>query len=239
MAFDRDYVKKRIERALGGSTVEVELSSDDYEDAIDDALREFGRFRPRLKYISVDAVTGQQEYALTEEQVGLGVVDVVWEPDLYFTGSDVTSEIIRQRMAMGVVSGGIGGYVMRASQLEVQERVLGAEPSWEWLEEERKLLISPPPAEASTLSVKVAMPPEIGHVRLPYQGLFLRLAIAVAKQTLGQMRSKYAQVAGAEVDEAMNGADLIQQANDELEKLLGYPDGELRKIAVSMPPSWS
>jgi hypothetical protein len=44
-------------------------------------------------------------------------------------------------------------------------------------------------------------------------------ALAVAKMALGQARSKFAQLAGPQGGVSLNGADLIQQAQAEMEKL--------------------
>ena len=218
-------IKGYISRSLGGGVIQVELTEDQLNDSVYEAKMWFmgnlGQFKNKILNISPNG-----GYVDVAEDC-LSVVDVYFDierSDLFdqfdWAGVEVNPLAIG---GYGAYYGGMvgmgGGYSFLVQSMQYREtarRVLGTDRDWEWDSNDRKLRLYPTSGtNIGTAVFVVYMTDDIDLSKTrPYEYRIIRkYAYATAMETLGQIRSKYAEGPSATGSIALNGADLIGNAD--------------------------
>lgn len=221
-----DELKQYILRRLRAAFHKVELTQDDLDDAIDQAKRWFSAKKGVKKYLEqVPFYSGQSQYDLDQIDNDIDtVLDVsfpvpVMDISLVFSpyilqDEKVPYDVFAAPSSMGLYS----TYTQTIQYVQMAKRILNAEPDWR--QEGRALLIFPIPKTNGAMRVEykshtltLDQLPERDH------DLVKRYALAFAKRDVAQTRSKYAEFPGAQGMTTLNGAQLLQEAQQEMEAL--------------------
>ena len=233
-----NYIRFR----LGDGMVDVELDPDHYDNVIDKSL---ARFRQRSQnayessYVFLSVVKEQQEYTLPDEieevrqafRLGVG------------SGSSATGtqfepyEAAFQNTYL-LQSGRIGGmatYEMYYQYQELSARLFGGFINFEFNPVTKKItLLRKFSADGEQIVLwTYNLRPESRLLQDRHAGPWIQdYALALAKYTLGEARSKFSTIAGPQGGTSLNGDALKAEAQVEIEKL----DEELRNYVDGSDP---
>jgi hypothetical protein len=231
----KDYIYLR----LGGEMIDVELDPEHYTNSINQAFR---RYRQRAQnsvessYLFLDIVANQQEYVLPDEvetvrqvfrrSVGSGSADTgtQFEP---FEAAFVNTYLLQ--------AGRVGGqatYEMYYQYQEISARLFGGWINFDWNPVTNTVtLLRKFSADGETMVLWVYNK-KTDQVLLSdrhTQPWIQDYALALAKYTLGEARSKFSTIAGPQGGTSMNGDTLKAEAQAEImtldEELKNYVDG--------------
>ena len=224
---NRDKIIEDIRNLLGDGMVDVELDPKHYNQGLDMA---FDRFRQRSSNANEEATLFLQmqkdinEYTLPNEVIE------VRETFRRALGSDQQSGIdvdpfeIAYTNLYFLQAGRIGGLTTWEAFSQYQEtvgRLFGNKINFTWDTVTKKLTIIRRPRNAETLLLQVYMK-RTDETLLddPYAKSWIReYALAQCKMMLGEARSKYNSLPGAQGNVSMNGNDLKNEAQTAIEKL--------------------
>ena len=228
---ERNNVFDYIKSMLGGSMVDVELDPKDYEIALDRAI---ARFRQRSSnaveesYMFLELIQDVNEYRLPDEVItvdviyrraigsrsGIGAGGTLFEPfNLAYTNTYMMS---------GSMMGGLATYDMFAGYQKLVGRMFGSNIAFNWKPTTHVLTILQRPfAQGEQILIKCHnFRPDWVLLQDIYAKQWLKdYSLATAKMLLGQARSKFASIAGPQSPIQLNGAALISEAKEEIEKL--------------------
>jgi hypothetical protein len=234
MAKTVEEVKAYVIRKLGGGIEDVELTTEQMNDVIDDTNRWYS-FRAGQKVIvRLQGVQGKVWYELPEfviEVLTVRTTSNSFSADAL--GSDDFSYaygfMFGSWYAGGNNTGGTNysqspypysDLVQRLQFLETIGRIWGGDPEWDWRPGSRELHIAP----GSTLEGDIVVDcftRDIQPQHLDPEGedFYLRWAVAEAMETLGEIRRKYDSYPTVGGDRGMNGEALLADSRDRKEKL--------------------
>lgn len=223
---NEEALKAWILRMLGHPTLQVELTDPHLADAVESARRWFAVEKGVDKKAIVPIVGGVVEYSLPADCVG--VMNVVFplapfDLSLIYSPFMVADEKIPYDVFASSAMGGLySTFTQNLQYIEMAKRVLGAEPDFNVDIDNMKVVISPMPKvggggafvlEYRSNNFSLETLNEVDH------SLVKGYALACAKWTLGRIRSKYDSMAVAGGAVQMDGAVLIAEAKEEIEKL--------------------
>ena len=233
-----DYIRLR----LGDGMVDVELDPEHYDNCIDKSVK---RFRQRTanayesSYVFLEIVEGQQEYTLPEE---IEEVRQVFRRSVGSGGTDTGTSFEPFEAAFQntylLQSGRIGGmatYEMYYQYQELSARLFGGFVNFEFnpttnvLTLLRKFTNSGEKMVLWTYNLR----PESRLLQDRQAAPWINdYALALAKYTLGEARSKFSTIAGPQGGTSLNGESLKAEAQVEMDKL----DEELRNYVDGSDP---
>ena len=214
-------IKRWTKRRFGFGVVDVELTDDSLDDAIDSAKRWFSSY------------VGQEAIALLTVPPSGGEVDV---PDDVETVTEVVFENRNQNfinifdwadvelspIGYGAYYGSPSGsysYLVQAQQyIEQGQKIISADRDWEWVRPTRKLRLFP---TNETGGRGIGNKAVIRYLRNTvdlaelYQyeyDLVRRYSYAEAMETLGYIRTKFASLPSASGEVTLNGDLLVSNA---------------------------
>jgi len=226
------YLRAWIKRQLGEPPLSVELSDEQLDDAIYEALRLWVTFVAPVKQEEVTLVPGKQVYQLERDKIGLGVVNVMRSDEIR-DNSGVFLYSDTGMMYQYPYSANIGDFLLNRMYIEESRRVFGEDYKWEFNEMTGALYVNPPSTDGGTLVYEYI--PEVGLEDVPVRAhdLIKRLSLAFAKNILGQIRGTFSTVPGNDGDFSLNGDDLKSEAKSELENLR---EELLKRYPSRVPP---
>ena len=233
-----DYIRLR----LGDGMVDVELDPAHYDNCIDKSVK---RFRQRTanayesSYVFLEIVEGQQEYTLPTE---IEEVRQVFRRSVGSGGNDTGTQFEPFEAAFQntylLQSGRIGGmatYEMYYQYQELSARLFGGFVNFEFnpttnvLTLLRKFTGSGEKMVLWTYNLRPESPLLQDRQAAPWINDY---ALALAKYTLGEARSKFSTIAGPQGGTSLNGESLKAEAQVEMDKL----DEELRNYVDGSDP---
>ena len=233
-----DYIRLR----LGDGIVDVELDPEHYDNCIDKAVK---RFRQRTanayesSYVFLEIVENQQEYTLPEE---IEEVRQVLRRSVGSGGSGTGTQFEPYEAAFQntylLQSGRIGGmatYEMYYQYQELSARLFGGFVNFEYNPTTNKLTLLRKFTKSGENMVlwTYNLRPESRLLQDRHAAPWINdYALALAKYTLGEARSKFSTIAGPQGGTSLNGESLKAEAQVEMEKL----DEELRNYVDGSDP---
>ena len=216
-------IKGFISRNLGAPTVAVELTDDQYDDAISEAKLWFmgliGQMKNKVLTIQPDGgAFDVAEDCLSVVECHFDIHRAGLFDQFSWAGVELNPLGFGSYGAYGGVGGVGGGYsdiVQSMQYLEQARRILSADRDWEWDWQAKKLRIYPTSGDIGTNVFVVYLVDEmdLGKVR-PYEYRLLRkYALAEAMTILGNVRSKYSDGPSASGTITLNGTDLLANAD--------------------------
>jgi hypothetical protein len=225
-SFDYSQMLGYVQRKLGGGTVTVELSELDMKDSVDDALAFYSKHKPLRVTESWIAPAGMSQHAWRTPGVR-GVFDI----DLTNQWMD-TSPSYSNIEAIGLsgtqfqfygMGSGFGNIDVRYYEyiriwLKTLQREFGSEPDWKLSDDNKVMFIYAPGGTHvyCTVNTDVVSPMD---VKRQDQGWFREYVVALSRITLGEARSKFGTIPGADNTLTLNGAALITKGEADKERL--------------------
>jgi hypothetical protein len=215
-----------IRTILGDGMVDVELDPKHYEQAIDLAV---DRFRQRSSnsteeaYIFLTLQPDVSEYTLAEEVIE---VREIFRRSVAGSTSGVDLDPFEMAYTnLYFLQGGrIGGLLTWDAFSQYQEvvrRLFGGYLNFKYVTEKNKLLLMRRPRAEENVLLQVYMEKPVDTlITQRYSRPWIReYALAQCKMMLGEARSKYSSLPGAQGSVSLNGADLKAEAQTAIEKL--------------------
>lgn len=233
----RTTAQRYIELALGGGMVDIELDKEHYDYAIDKAVSKFRQRSSRAveeSFMILNLAPDESTYTLPQEVIDVKVIYRASAGGVGTTGSTFEpfeAAYLNMYMLNAARGQGLASFELFMGQRSLLGRMFGAYITFTWSSTTKRLALHRRIAsdEAVVLHTYNYRPDE-DLLADTNAGPWLRdYALATAKMALGQARSKFASLAGPQGGVQLNGNDLIQQAQAELDKLdealLKYEDG--------------
>lgn len=183
----RDYVLRR----LGHPTVHVELSTEQLDDAIYDALRLFSRYLMVLRSNVARNQAQSVRITLSEQTLGVHYVCFLFPQEQRIVAQMNIFEIL-YRMIYPQLP--LGEWYMLRSFYEMYQRVRGTEPDWQYDPETRVLSLdcwSGPYDVFYVTSEEISVEALLSGSRRRFQQNLLDLTLAYAKERLVPIRGKF------------------------------------------------
>lgn len=214
MATEADIKDFTLRRLGKSGCMDVELTDEQLDDAVDEAKRWWMRYQGNLKKVYLTVVSGQSVYDVVPD--AYSVVDVLFEevgidvPTVY----DVENYDIYPSYIFFSPNASYADLIQYIQYRETSRRVFGADLDWEYDRPRRKLVIFPEPTRsflvqysyyAKTLKVSDLEPWAYDMVR--------RYSLAMAMETLSYVRGKYSQIPSAGGEFSLN-ADTLQTQSE-------------------------
>lgn len=215
-----------IKRQLGDPTVVVELTDDQLDDAIAEALGVVSTTIPRIRRTQIQGAVGVMKYSIPGGSYGRGLVDVEVEPT-YLTGNHI--DIFNPQdvaLALRQASSGYVDFAMALGDVEAAKAVLSSDFDWEFeagadpAVDAGTLFVSPEPASAQVYTLVYTENWTTGTIPQSYHGWVQRYALARSKVTLGMIRRKFGSVQGAQTTLETDGAQLVSEGSEEMRSLV-------------------
>lgn len=227
---ERRDIHAYIRSSLGGSSAVVELTKDDIDNCINNAvleLRKYSSYSSKRGMFFLDLQPKQQTYILTDSCVGFNKI------------IDIRSI---HRMRGGLFKGGFGNdlhmyaalqqlytlgtfdiltYHLTASYMEDLEMIFASKILFQWYEYNRELKIYQAPYGVERVLIDCTIEVPEQELMLSRQtALWLkRWALAEAKTVLSFVRGKYTNLPGPNGSTVLNSGELYASAVEEKEKL--------------------
>lgn len=244
--YTRDQLVRWIKTKLGGTVWRLEgMSSqngDLVEAAVDEALMAYSTQIPAFRWDIIPA--GTHTYAVkakTERPLpvmGVARVDFIEPYNAYgmgATGFGLTQNLTGVTIPpiLSPSAGGAGEIVEFMQWRKSFQRVTSRRPSWKYDDLNRNILIFNPVNYHACALITVMR--DFDAVRVQHKDLLSKLALASAKVSLGEVRSKFGEIRGPGMQSVgLNGKDLIDRG----EKDLTTYTTELKAMRPRLLPFW-
>ena len=215
-----------IRNILGDGMVDVELDPKHYEQGIDlavDRYRQKSGNSTEEAYIFLQLQQDVNEYTLAKEVIE--VKEIYRRSVAGSTGGiDLDPFELAYTNLYFLQGGRIGGLMTWdafAQYQEVVKRLFGGYINFKYVTEKQKLILMRRPRNAENVLLQVYMEkPAETLITQRYSRPWIRdYALAQCKMMLGEARSKFNSLPGAQGNVSMNGADLKNEAQTAIEKL--------------------
>ncbi len=226
---------KEIELRLGGMMIDVELTPDHYNLAIDYAIQRYRQRSPNAleeSFVFLETKDDVSQYTLANEiqevvalyrssfghSVGTGAqIDP-------FALAFAQNTYLMNGFGSGLAGGGGGSlatYDFAAQNMKVLGKMMGRDIMFTWTPATKKLLLHRKVTGAETIAVHVynQQPEEILLNDAYARPWLSQYAIAQSKLMLGEARSLYGSLAGPQGGITLNGDAIKNEAVTEIEKL--------------------
>jgi hypothetical protein len=231
-------LRRWILRRLGAPVLKVELQDAHLDDAVAEAKRWFAAKKGVERDTTIDLVDSQVEYDVPEDcdaVIDVSIQASTFDAALVFTPNILADEKVPYSVFAAPQSAGLySSFVQSLQYLEMAKRVINAEQNWLYFPQKKKLYVWPSQRRGQLKAI-IEYKSNINTIEQLTErdhDLVKRFALAWAKRDLGMIRSKYpAGMPTAQGQTPLNGQDLLQQAQQEFEKL----EQEIIDSAYPMP----
>lgn len=202
---------------LGEPVIETELEDETIDEIITQVLGIYGTYKPVEKVGTINVLASQQKYTLTADQVGKGIIEI-FRPDLMRSPISLEQfDVFKFHTIMPNLDPG-DYYLERVWWNEVR---MSAGSDDDWLldfnpdDGTATLYINPIPSEAYTLKYIYVVDPTLTQVPASDDDFIKDYVLTMCKLVVGEIRSKFKGVEGAESAINMNGEELKSEAKEE------------------------
>lgn len=224
---ERNKAQKYIELTLGGGMVDVELDKDHYDIAIDKALSKYRQRSSRSveeSFMVLNFIPGESTYTLPEEVIEVKQVYRRSSGGISASATDFEpfeAGYLSMYMLNAARGGGLATFELYMGFREQMGKMFGAHVMFDWNSSTKRLHLHRyiRGDEGVILHTYNYKPDEVLLADTSAKPWLYDYALAHSKMMLGQARSKFGSLAGPQGGVTLNGADLITQAQAEMEKL--------------------
>ena len=223
MAMTEDEIKAYVLRRLGAGVVDVELTDLQQNDVIKDTKRWFSFRLGQKRMIQIPLTTATNVYVLEPD-----VIEVlrVFLPTSHFPAVDTDdfsytySLLFGQWRSPGASPMPYSDLLQRLQYLNMSKKIFSADREWDYNKDTHELLIMPRPSIIGNMLVEIWTQNIDTRDLLPEdESLFIRYALAQAKEFLGETRNKWDNIPMVGGDKGMNGEKLLEEAKEAKEQL--------------------
>lgn len=211
----RDYVRSE----LGSGLFQVELTDEQINNAITDALLLYGSRVPVIWSRIIPISPDKRMYPLNHD-AGYGVFDVEFITDDVRPASVFYMGLLGDQVPLNSVM--LADYDTFLRYRKTMMRATSVLPQWDWLETENALMLYAPVFNLQACYYW-HMPRKLSEVRLEHQRWIRNYVLAQSKLQLGKTRSKFQGVLpGPAQNLQLNGDTLCAEAREEIKDLEEY-----------------
>jgi hypothetical protein len=238
-------VMKYINLRLGGGIIDIELDPEHFEESLTTALSVYKQRSQNAyeeSYMFMHLLDGVQEYTLPPE---IQTIRTIYRRTIGTSGQNggsagqfepfeagyMNSYLLQAGRSAGQ-SGGLLNYELFAGYQELTARMFGGYINFHWNPSTHRLtIVRNPHGNGEIIMLHVFnYKPDITILQNPQSVQWIKdYALAVAKTIVGQARGKYGTIAGPQGGTTLNGAEMKNEGNAEIEKLIedlkNYVDG--------------
>lgn len=228
---ERRNLHNSIRLLLGGISTRVELTKEQIDESIDNALlmlRKYSSFAMRRGFFFLKLKRNQQTYIMTNKCAGFNKIITIntvyrMRGGFYrtaFGGNDIFAMGALQQM-YGMGSFDILSYHLVSSYIEELETLFANRIMFQWVEPSRELKMMQNFAYKESVLIDASIERTDQDLLTDREtALWLKnYALASCKLMLSQVRGKFQQLPGPNGATALNTQDLISQAQSEMELL--------------------
>jgi len=225
---ERQKLIDSIFRRLGGGSIKIHMGSDHFGEAVDRALKIYRQRAENSQEESIAMLTlkaDTQDYILPDEILEVRQIFRRGYSQNASRGSEIDPFSVAYTNVYLLQAGRSGGlltYELYHSYLETAGKMFGMYINFTWDHRTHKLQVTQLPRDDEEVLLWCwnRVPEEVLLTDI-YAGPWLAdWALAEAKEIEGQIRSKFSQIAGPQGGTTLNGTDLIQQSQQEKDRLL-------------------
>lgn len=232
---ERRELITRIKGTLGYPVMEVELTKEQMDIAIDMALeklRQSSSAGYKRAYFVLDLLPRQQHYKLTDETVGFHrIVDIfyLYRQTSTFMGTVAGNDVYGQMMIQNLFNMGkfdLLSYHMVSQYVETMQQVFASEIQFVWNEYNRTLSIMKdfPKKERVLVDAMVERTEQDLFTDRDTRPWIQKYATAQARYMLAEIRGKFSTLPGAGGNVSLNAGDLRTKADQEVLECLDEID---------------
>jgi len=241
MALDLVSLRAWIRRQLGFPTVVVELTDDQIDDCVTAALEAYSSLLPTQKRLTVQGGAGIQRYTLAAGTYGRAVVDVEVELSRAIGGEIDIFDAASVMRTFGdpSMSGGYPDYAMQIQASNAAQLVLSADFEWDvTLGDDPKtdpgyLFVSPLPSIGRRYTLVCAVDHTPESIPSHSHRWAKDYALAHAMVVLGRIRRKFGQIQGTQTTLETDGAQLVQEGQERIDKLAEWLEQNKRSVMIA------
>lgn len=210
-------IKKYVRLMLGEPVVVAELEDDQIDEVISQALGIYGTYKPVEKVGTINVLAGQQKYTLTANEVGKGIIEV-FRPDLMRQPISLDQfDVFKYHTHMPNLDP--GDYMMERVWWKEVRMTAGSDDDWlldfDPDDGTATFYVNPVPAESFALKYIYVVDPSLAQIPNSDDDFIKDYVLAMCKIIVGEIRSKYKGVEGAESAINMNGEELKTEGKEE------------------------
>ena len=244
----REQLKDYVLHKLGAPVVKIELDEQNLDRCIDYALRVFEEYAPR-EFFSLYTFRSQQGKSVYELPPDVGYVRQVYYKQMAtfaFQATDLDGAIPVEYFYPGgsyaSIQGGLidpiqpiwgrmGEWVLYKQYEQMYSNISSNIGGWEFIGDMGKIKLYPTPVAPQIVIVQYCQKmKDWKEVTL----CMMDIALAEAKEVLGRIRSKYAQMPGAAAGQ-LDGDKLLAEAKEEKEK---WREDIISRYGDILPVTW-
>lgn len=222
-----EAVLARLSRSLGAGMVNIELTEDHLQDAIDQALDTYNQYLSRILYYKLPASSTQTSYDLTSIVDETSLTDVI---NVQFVPPGQIANIYNGMYEgtglpfVNFTDQGLSFYQYR-EQLQNIEILFDSVPDFVYERISKRLFLKVPVGATYVVLVYSKLF-TIEDIPQEHNQLFFRGALAYAKEPLGLIRRKYkgAELPGGTVE--LDGGELVTESKEAIEKYIEELKGQ-------------
>lgn len=206
--------------------MEVELNDDQIDAAINQALGIYGTYKPIEKWATIDVIASQQKYDIPAGSFGRGIIEVYTPDKLRQPVSLDQFDVFKYHVQYPNLSP--GDFMMERVWWKAIRATAGSEEDWQVQNHHdgsASIYINPIPSEGFTLTYIYVVDPTLAEVPPTDDDWIQDYTLAICKEILGRIRSKFKGVQGAEQAIDMDGEELRQEGSSERETMEEYLTG--------------
>jgi hypothetical protein len=214
---DHTALFKYVRVMLGGATLDVEIDDAGLTTLLENSLETYSRLIPKIRWFTMPAFAGVQEYRVPRDQLGYGVVDVMIPridpiaPLMLSSGPRM--DIFGYRYSYPYRD--INELYIDYTYFKEATRILSSEFDWEF--KNGAVYVTPKPDEPFTLTFASAFPRDLQSIPLDDVDWVRMHLLAQAEIALGRTRRKF-RIPGAQTDQVLDGRELVQEGMARLQQ---------------------
>lgn len=219
-----DVIKRYVRRMLGEPVIEVEIENETIDEIIDQALGIYGTYKPVEKVGTINILSGQQKYDLTATEVGKGIIEV-FRPDAMRSPISLDQfDVFKYHTHLPNLDP--GDYYMERVWWKEVRMSAGSDDDWfldfNYDDGTAVFYVNPIPSSSYTLNYRYVVDPTLAQIPASDDDLIKDYILALCKIVVGEIRSKFQGVEGAEGSIVMNGEALKAEGKEEKQTFDDY-----------------
>ncbi len=221
--------RNRIVQSLGGVEWNVELTVDRIDHAIWQTLILFNKSKPVWRWRPLGQVSGDAQFDLSDEEVGVRVVDVknkrtdIRYTKPFYLATQYGFHNLRQPRKL---------YQMQVAD-DRYNSMLGLQLVWKWDEPTRTLFInSESPLSYQLVTALLLVPLKVEAIRFDQEYDFLEGAVGHAKKIAARILRKYGDIPASQGSVKLDAQQLQAEGEKAVENLVS----KLERNAIRIPP---
>jgi len=227
--FTEEEIVAWTRRKLGGSSIDIEITTEDFTDALQSALSIFSKFKPLKMMNAIPVVPERERYQLCDfGSRGIYAVSV-GSRNVLDLSHGFGFPIPYEYRIPGLEMEKYEAYLMWQ---ETANNIYSA--AFDWRFDPPYLHVTNVPSTATHIFYMYNIDHKLMTVPVTWQEWVKRWALAEARETLGEVREKFGNVPTAGGGVQLNGAQLKGEATAEKERLMV----ELEGGRGDLPPTW-